>query len=74
MGDPLKDDVGDCLGDFLRQASGRPFCDGCLAIELRVERLEVQSALDDCAKPTDRGHGRCAACGQTLTVTRVSTE
>jgi hypothetical protein len=56
---------------FLRQAQGRCFCDGCLAIELHVKPLDVQSALGGTAPATDRGHGRCSVCGQTLTVTRV---
>jgi hypothetical protein len=62
------------LGDFLRQARGRPFCDGCLAIELQVNRLDVKAVLGDVAATVDRGHGRCSVCGQTLTVTRVAEE
>ena len=73
-GAALVDDLGDVLGDFLRQAHGRSFCDGCLALELHVNRLEVASALGGGAAPMDRGHGRCSICGQTLTVTRVETE
>jgi hypothetical protein len=61
--------LADALGEFLQQANGQPFCDGCLAVELRVERLEVQGALH--ATGMDRGHGRCCVCGQTLTVTRT---
>lgn len=60
------------LDEFLRQANGQPFCDGCLAVELRAGRLDVQDALDDHASPMDRGHGRCSVCGQTLTVTRAT--
>jgi hypothetical protein len=59
------------LDELLRQANGQPFCDGCLAVELRAGRLDVQSALDGNASPMDRGHGRCSVCGQTLTVTRA---
>jgi hypothetical protein len=73
-GDTLRDDVGGVLSDFLWQARGRSFCDGCLAIELHVDRLAVQSALGGRAEPMDRGEGRCSICGQTLTVTRVATE
>jgi hypothetical protein len=66
------DDLDGALGDLLRQASGRSFCDGCLAIELQVNRLDVKVALGRTAAPMDRGHGRCSVCGQTLTVTRVA--
>jgi hypothetical protein len=59
------------LVEFLRQANGQPFCDGCLAVELHAERLNVQNALDGHAAAVDRGRGRCSVCGQTLTVTRV---
>jgi hypothetical protein len=31
------------LGEVLRRTNGRPFCDGCLAGELGVERLDVQT-------------------------------
>lgn len=64
-------DLGRALCDFLWQAQGRCFCDGCLAIELHVELFDVRSALGGKAAPMDRGHGRCSVCGQTLTVTRV---
>jgi hypothetical protein len=74
IGDALSGDTGGALRDFLWQARGRPFCDGCLAIELDVDRLDVQSALDSTAAPIDRGQGRCSICGQTLTVTRVAME
>jgi len=67
----LIDDLSDALSDFLGRAQGRPFCDGCLAIELHVSRLDVASALGGDAPPMDRGHGRCSVCGQTLMVTRV---
>ena len=50
------------------------FCDGCLAIELHVSRLDLASAPGGDAAPMARGHGRCSICGQTLTVTRVETE
>jgi hypothetical protein len=60
------------LGDFLRDAQGRSFCDGCLAIELEVDQIDVKAVLDRTAVPMDRGHGRCSVCGQTLTVTRVA--
>jgi hypothetical protein len=70
----LIDDLGRAVSDFLRQTRGRAFCDGCLAFELHVNRLDVQSALDKSATPIDRGHGRCSVCGQTLPVTRVATE
>jgi len=65
-------DLDGALRDFLRQARGRPFCDGCLALELQTPRLDVDAALDRAAAPIDRGHGRCSVCGQTLTVTRVA--
>jgi hypothetical protein len=65
------DDMAGVLSDFLWQAQGRSFCDGCLAIELHVARLDVHAALGVTAPPIDRGHGRCSVCGQTLTVTRV---
>jgi len=67
-------DLGAALGDFLSEARGRSFCDGCLAIELDVSRLDVQSALGGSEAPMDRGHGRCSICGQTLMVTRVARE
>jgi hypothetical protein len=67
-------DLVRALSDFLSQAQGRSFCDGCLAIEFRVNRLDVQPALNGAAAPVDRGHGRCSVCGQTLMVTRVATE
>lgn len=70
----LRDDLGGALSDFLWQARGRAFCDGCLALELHVDRLAVQSALGGSAMPIDRGHGRCSVCGQTLPVTRVAAE
>jgi hypothetical protein len=59
------------LGEMLRRTNGQPFCDGCLAVELGVERLDVQDALDEIAERVDRGNGRCCVCGQTLTVTRT---
>lgn len=59
------------LVEFLRRANGQAFCDGCLAMELHAERLNVQDALDGNAAAIDRGRGRCSVCGQTLTVTRV---
>jgi hypothetical protein len=65
------DDLGGVLSEFLGQAQGRSFCDGCLAMELHVNQLDVRSALGVTAPPIDRGHGRCSVCGQTLTVTRV---
>jgi hypothetical protein len=65
-------DLTDALGEFLQQANGHPFCDGCLAVELRVERLDVQGALGETTAGIDRGHGRCCVCGQTLTVTRTT--
>jgi hypothetical protein len=61
----------DGLDGFLRQANGQPFCDGCLAVELCVGRVDVQHALDVDAGSMDRGHGRCSVCGQTLIVTRA---
>ena len=70
-GDVSGNGLHDALEDFLRQANGQPFCDGCLAVELHVDRLDVQHALDGKWAPLDRGHGRCAVCGQTLTVTRA---
>ena len=69
--DMLGGGLGDTLGEFLYRANGQPFCDGCLAVELRVDRLDVQHALDGKAASIDRGHGRCSVCGQTLTVTRT---
>jgi len=68
------DNLDGPLGDFLRQARGRSFCDGCLAIELHVNRLDVKAALGDVAATVDRGHGRCSVCGQTLMVTRLAAE
>ena len=65
--------LGDALGGFLQQASGQAFCDGCLTVELRLERLDVQAALQGGTARIDRGHGRCSVCGQTLTVTRALT-
>ena len=65
------DDLDGALGDFLSKTYGRSVCDGCLAFELHVSRLDVQAALGGSAAPMDRGHGRCSMCGQTLTVTRV---
>jgi hypothetical protein len=59
--------------EFLRQANGQPFCDGCLAVELRIGRVDVQHALDVEAGSMDRGRGRCSVCGQTLVVTRALT-
>ena len=67
----MRDGASAALDDFLRQANGQPFCDGCLAVELRVDRLDVQHALDGKAASVDRGYGRCSVCGQTLTVTRT---
>jgi hypothetical protein len=67
-------DLDVLLRELLWQARGRPFCDGCLAIELHVNRLDVKAALGNAAAPMDRGHGRCSVCGQTLTVTRVTAE
>ena len=63
----------DALDEFLRQANGQPFCDGCLAVELRVGRVDVQHTLDAEAGSMDRGRGRCSVCGQTLVVTRALT-
>jgi hypothetical protein len=63
----------DTLGGFLHQAHGQPFCDGCLAVELRLARPDVQAALQGEGARIDRGHGRCSVCGQTLTVTRALT-
>jgi hypothetical protein len=63
--------LAEALGEFLQQANGQPFCDGCLAVEMRVERLDVQGALHETTTAMDRGHGRCCVCGQTLTVTRT---
>jgi hypothetical protein len=63
----------DVVDEFLHQANGQPFCDGCLAIELHVGRLDTQYALDVDAGSMDRGHGRCSVCGQTLIVTRAPT-
>jgi hypothetical protein len=71
MGDALMDDLGGALGDFLSNAHGRSVCDGCLAFELHVSRLDVEAALGGRAASMDRGHGRCSICGQTLTVTRL---
>lgn len=68
------DSLGGPLSDFLRQAQGQFFCDGCLAVELHVDRLDVKVALGDVTAPVDRGHGRCSVCGQTLMVTRVAAE
>jgi hypothetical protein len=70
----LTDDLQHDLHDLLRRAEGRPFCDGCLAIELHVDQVEVASAISGIGAPMDRGHGRCSVCGQTLTVTRQSQE
>ena len=67
------DGLRHALDEFLRQAHGQPFCDGCLAVELHVGRFDVQRALDVDAGSMDRGHGRCAVCGQTLMVTRAPT-
>ena len=67
------DGLRDGLDEFLRQANGQPFCDGCLAVELRVDRVDLQHALDVEAGSMDRGHGRCSVCGQTLMVTRAPT-
>jgi hypothetical protein len=64
---------GDTLDGFLQQANGQAFCDGCLAVELRLARPDVQAALQGGAVRIDRGHGRCSVCGQTLTVTRALT-
>ena len=61
----------DALDEFLRQVNGQPFCDGCLAVELHVDRFATQHALDVDAGSMDRGHGRCSVCGQTLIVTRA---
>jgi hypothetical protein len=66
------DDLSRVLSEFLRQAEGQSFCDGCLALELHVKRFDVQAALGGTAPPMDRGHGRCSVCGQTLTVTRIA--
>lgn len=63
----------DALDEFLRQANRQPFCDGCLAVELSVGRVDVQHALDVDAGSMDRGRGRCSVCGQTLIVTRALT-
>jgi hypothetical protein len=70
-GDGFSADLDRALRDFLSQAPGRSFCDGCLAIELGVERLHVQWAVGDTVAALDRGHGRCSVCGQTLMVSRV---
>ena len=67
------DGFRDGVGQFLRQANGQPFCDGCLSVELRLGRVDVQHALDVDAGSMDRGHGRCSVCGQTLMVTRALT-
>lgn len=67
-------DLARTLSDFLSQAQGRSFCDGCLALELHVNRVDVQPAFDNAGDLMDRGRGRCSVCGQTLTVTRVATE
>ena len=69
--DGFSRDLDRALRDLLSRAPGRPFCDGCLAIELRVDRLHVQWAVSGTVAALDRGHGRCSVCGQTLTVTRV---
>ena len=61
----------DILDEFLQQANGQPFCDGCLAVELHAGRLDVRHTLDVDAGSMDRGHGRCSVCGQTLMVTRA---
>ena len=71
--DVSRNGLRDALDEFLRQANGQPFCDGCLAVELQVGRLDVQHALDVDAGSMDRGHGRCSVCGQTLMVTRAPT-
>jgi hypothetical protein len=65
------DSLRDALDQFLRQANGQPFCDGCLAVELHVGRFDTQHALDVDVGSMDRGHGRCSVCGQTLMVTRA---
>lgn len=65
--------LADALGEFLQHTNGQPVCDGCLAIELHAERLDVQRALHETSIGMDRGHGRCCVCGQTLTVTRTAT-
>jgi len=71
MVDVSSNGLRNALDEFLRQANGQPLCDGCLAVELHVGRVDVQHALDGNAAPLDRGHGRCSVCGQTLTVTRA---
>jgi hypothetical protein len=63
----------EALGELLQRAHGQPFCDGCLAVELGVERLAVHDALDEITGRLDRGYGRCCVCGQTLMVTRTPT-
>jgi hypothetical protein len=73
ISDMSKNGIRDDLDAFLRQANEQPFCDGCLAVELRIGRLDVQHALDVDAGAMDRGHGRCSVCGQTLMVTRAPT-
>jgi hypothetical protein len=67
------DSLRDALDQFLRQANGQPFCDGCFAVELHVGRLDVKHALDVDVRSMDRGHGHCSVCGQTLMVTRAPT-
>jgi hypothetical protein len=64
-------DSRETVAEFLRHANGQPFCDGCIALELQLQLLEVRAALDHDTSGVDRGHGRCSVCGRTLTVTRV---
>ena len=69
--DGFSEGLDRALRELLLQARGRAFCDGCLAIELRVDRLHVQWAVGGTVAALDRGHGRCSVCGQTLMVSRV---
>jgi len=73
-GDALIHDLATAISDCLSDAYGRSFCDGCLAIELHISRLDLQSALGAGEASMDRGRGRCSICGQTLMVTRVARE
>jgi hypothetical protein len=59
---------------LMEQVPAAPFCDSCVALEIKVSLQEARAMLAELERDhrIDRLEGRCSRCARSVSITRLA--